>query len=307
MNNTFNPLVSIVIPVYNGSNFLAQAIDTALDQTYKNIEIVVVNDGSKDEGATEKVALLYGDKVKYYSKPNGGVSSALNYGIEKMQGEYFSWLSHDDLYEPEKVECEIDELAKIHDKENAIICCADALIDADGKPIYHPSLKLEGRYTGEELFKTFFTKHLIINGCTLLIHKSVFARCGNFSTFKYIQDIECWVKFMLNNVSFHFIKMPLVKMRVHECQVTVKYPELYYVEMRKFCNDIIDNYIIPKRMNDKCVEAFMAFQYKKNEKQIYKRLEEVYGNVMPFNKYYWLLYGFVFRTVRFIYNKMLKK
>ena len=68
MNNTFNPLVSIVIPVYNGSNFLAQAIDTALDQTYKNIEIVVVNDGSKDEGATEKVALLYGDKVKYYSK-----------------------------------------------------------------------------------------------------------------------------------------------------------------------------------------------------------------------------------------------
>lgn len=96
-------------------------------------------------------------------------------------------------------------------------------------------------------------------------------------------------------------------MRVHDGQVTVKYPELYYVEMRKFCNDIIDNYIIPKRMNDKCVEAFMAFQYKKNEKQIYKRLEEVYGNVMPFNKYYWLLYGFVFRTVRFIYNKMLKK
>lgn len=60
MNNTFNPLVCIVIPVYNGSNFLAQAIDAALAQTYKNIEVVVVNDGSKDDDATEKIALSYG-------------------------------------------------------------------------------------------------------------------------------------------------------------------------------------------------------------------------------------------------------
>lgn len=307
MNNTFNPLVSIVIPVYNGSNFLAQAIDAALAQTYKNIEIVVVNDGSKDEGATENVALLYRDKINYYPKSNGGVSSALNYGIEKMQGEYFSWLSHDDLYEPEKIESEIEVLAKMHDKENTIICCADGLIDADGKPIYHPSLKLEGMYTGEELFKVFFTKHLIINGCTLLIHKSVFTRFGYFSTFKYIQDIECWVNFMLNNASFYFIKVPLVKMRVHGGQVTVRYPELYDVEMREFCDDIIDNYIIPEKMNDECVEAFMAFQYKNNEKQIYKRLEEICGNVMPINKYYWRLYGFGFRAVRLIYNKMLKK
>ena len=91
-----NPLVSIVIPVYNGSNFLSQAIEAALSQTYKNIEILVVNDGSKDDGATEKVALSYGDRIKYLSKPNGGVSSALNYGIEHMSGDYFSWLSHDD-------------------------------------------------------------------------------------------------------------------------------------------------------------------------------------------------------------------
>ncbi|MDD4547058.1 MAG: glycosyltransferase family A protein, partial [Oscillospiraceae bacterium] len=95
-----NPLVSIVIPVYNGSNYLAEAVDSALAQTYKNIEIVVVNDGSNDEGATEKVAKSYGDKIRYFSKENGGVSSALNLGIENMKGDYFSWLSHDDLYKP---------------------------------------------------------------------------------------------------------------------------------------------------------------------------------------------------------------
>lgn len=307
MNRVFNPLVSIVIPVYNGSNFLSQAIDAALSQTYNNLEIIVVNDGSNDQDATEKIALSYGDKITYYSKSNGGVSSALNYGIMKMKGEYFSWLSHDDLYEPQKIEIEIQELARIQDKENTIVCCSDSLIDINGKPIYHPSLKLEGMYSGENLFKIFFTKHLIINGCTLLIHKSIFTRFGDFNTFKYIQDIECWIKFMLNGVFFYFIKDSLVKMRVHDGQVTVRYPELYYVEMRQFCNSIIDDFILPEKMSKSCIEAFMIFQYKANEQQIYKRLEEVYANVMLFKKYYWILYGIGFRVVRFFYNKLLKK
>ena len=74
----YQPKVTIIIPVYNGSNFLAQAIDAALAQTYKNCEILVINDGSKDDGASEKIALSYGDKIKYFCKENGGVSSVLN-------------------------------------------------------------------------------------------------------------------------------------------------------------------------------------------------------------------------------------
>lgn len=98
----YNPLVSIVIPVYNGANYMREAIDSAINQTYDNIEIIVVNDGSTDNGETERIALSYGDKIKYYKKENGGCASALNYGISKMQGEWFSWLSHDDVYYPEK-------------------------------------------------------------------------------------------------------------------------------------------------------------------------------------------------------------
>ena len=83
----YEPLISIVIPVYNGSNFMADAIDSALSQTYKNIEIIVVNDGSTDGGKTEEIALSYGDKIRYYSKENGGVSSAVNLAIQNMKGE----------------------------------------------------------------------------------------------------------------------------------------------------------------------------------------------------------------------------
>ena len=100
--------VSIIIPVYNGSNYVNLAIDSALRQTYKNIEIIVINDGSKDN--TLKIINSYKDKVKVIDKENGGVSTALNLGIKNMTGDYFSWLSHDDLYYPEKIEREVNYL-----------------------------------------------------------------------------------------------------------------------------------------------------------------------------------------------------
>lgn len=102
-----NPLVSIIIPLYNGSNYISEAINCALIQTYKNIEIIVVNDGSKDNGAGRDIALSFGEKIKYFEKENGGVSTALNFGISKMHGEYFSWLSHDDIYLPNHIENQV--------------------------------------------------------------------------------------------------------------------------------------------------------------------------------------------------------
>ena len=66
----FHPKVSIVIPVYNGSNYLSQAIDSALAQTYDNCEIIVVNDGSRDDGLTEQIALSYGDRICYIAQVN---------------------------------------------------------------------------------------------------------------------------------------------------------------------------------------------------------------------------------------------
>ncbi len=90
------PKVSIIIPVYNGEKYVSLAIESALRQTYSNLEIIVVNDGSTDK--TDKICRSYGNKIRYIKKENGGVSTALNVGIDNMTGEYFSWLSHDDLY-----------------------------------------------------------------------------------------------------------------------------------------------------------------------------------------------------------------
>jgi len=67
----FKPLVSIVIPVFNGANYMRQAIDSALAQTYRNTEIIVVNDGSEDNGQTEAIARSYGERIRFISKENG--------------------------------------------------------------------------------------------------------------------------------------------------------------------------------------------------------------------------------------------
>ena len=119
---SFDPKVSIIIPVYNGSNYLREAIDSALAQTYKNIEVIVVNDGSDDGGKTESIAKSYRNKIRYIYKKNAGVSTALNAGILAAEGEYISWLSHDDVYIPNKLEVQINYL---RNENNPVILYSD--------------------------------------------------------------------------------------------------------------------------------------------------------------------------------------
>ena len=112
MNDLKNYVVSIVIPVYNGSDFVCEAVESALNQTYSDVEVVVVNDGSNDDGRTRDCLKPYLDRIVYIEKENGGVASALNEGISRMSGDFFTWLSHDDLFDNNKVKRQIEEVIK---------------------------------------------------------------------------------------------------------------------------------------------------------------------------------------------------
>jgi len=221
------PLVSIVIPVYNGSNYLAEAIDSALAQTYPHCEVVVINDGSTDGGATEVVAQQYGDRIRYFSKENGGVSSALNKGIEMMQGEYFSWLSHDDLYTPDKVAHAVEALQTVPDPLRTIVVCDLDLIDAAGKLIYRPVKKsVIGLFSGREVLLKIF-RGLSIGGCNLLINRSLFFEYGSFQSLRTAQDMECWTRFMLHGCNYIFIEHRDVKSRIHSEQDTQRLSHVF--------------------------------------------------------------------------------
>jgi len=208
-----NPKVSIVIPVYNGANYLREAIDSALSQTYKNIEVIVVNDGSNDGGETEEVARSYGNRIRYFYKENGGVASALNLGIRNMEGEYFSWLSHDDVYYPKKIEEQINYLNKL--KENDVIVYSDyQLVDSKSnfiKDIELPEIEPK-KLLSALLYERF------INGCTLLIPKKCFRDEKPFKeNLRTTQDYDLWFRLMIDYEFLHLQKV-LVKSRQHSEQ-----------------------------------------------------------------------------------------
>lgn len=199
-----NIFVSIIIPVYNGSNYLSEAIESALAQSYSHIEIIIVNDGSDDEGKTEAIARSFGDKIKYFYKKNGGVSSALNFGIAHMSGDYFSWLSHDDLYAPNKIERQVAAIETDRD----IILCSGLLMDAQKNIIRHKTKLLSGRYSGRELFQKTIDGYNL-NGLGFLIPKTILDEVGGFNVnMKYIQDFDCWLRIMQLREDIRFICLP---------------------------------------------------------------------------------------------------
>ena len=108
-------MVSIVIPVYNAEKYLRECIESALNQSYKDIEIIAIDDGSEDNSL--KILESFNHKIKIISKKNGGTATALNKGIKEMTGEWFKWLSADDVLYPNAVEELIKEAKKIKDKK----------------------------------------------------------------------------------------------------------------------------------------------------------------------------------------------
>jgi hypothetical protein len=235
MNLPTSALVSIVIPVYNGSNYLAEAIDSALAQTYPHIEVVVVNDGSSDDGRTEQVALSYGDRIRYYKKVNGGVASALNYGIEKMAGDYFSWLSHDDLYTTEKVARQMQALAAAANPRTVIYSNYAVFSDDPGGAL---PVALKG--VPPEAFRYWLTVENALHGCALLIPKAAFAECGTFDlTLRTTQDYDLWFRMA---AAFSFVHIPdtLVKARSHAQQDSLKMGAIVLKE----CNTLLSGFAL---------------------------------------------------------------
>jgi glycosyltransferase involved in cell wall biosynthesis len=251
----FNPLVSIIIPVYNGSDFLAEAIDSALMQTYKNIEILVVNDGSTDGGKTRNIAHGYGEKIIYFEKENGGVATALNFGIDKMQGDYFSWLSHDDKYYPHKIEHQIAQLTTLEDKNSVLYSNYDFINEKGSvlSTVTLPHINPEGFY-GWILYES------ALHGCSLLIPKECFVKCGNFDMNLWTtQDYDLWFRIA---EKFHFIhnEEVLISSRTHENQTSRTMPRRSIIECNQLYAKVLKK-LEPKLFNDVAYMTKLADAY----------------------------------------------
>ena len=265
MPSKFNPKISILIPVYNGANYMCEAIDSALAQTYKNIEVIVVNDGSTDDGESDAISKAYGDKIRYFSKVNGGVSSALNLGIKKMTGDYFSWLSHDDLYCQNKISSQIDYLRHSVNKE-IILFCDIKFIDANGKFIN--SLAIDEVYLNNPILLILST---YLHGCSLLIPKTAFRKFGMFNeTLQCVQDVEMWLRLAMAGFQFTYLPKVMVQSRVHPQQTTWTLKDHHAKEKRDYNLWAIDS--IDKQTLRAYHEEIFKILFKKNQPDAIDRL-----------------------------------
>lgn len=303
-------LVSIIIPAYNASNYLAEAIHSALKQTYKNIEIIVVNDGSPDDGATKRVAESFGDKIRYFEKQNGGCASALNYGIQQMKGSWFSWLSHDDLYLPSKIE----ELLTLVDRyslnpDTTVLGCNDLIMGPSGKTSANLFNNTTGVMTPSQAFGETLNKKTF-NGCGLLIPKNILDSVGGFRTdYKHLLDRELWMRIAAQGYGFCYADDALVVSRVHNQQITVKAQDSLYIEEET----LIKEYIPIAADREGFLEHLCYFAVKRQHIELGKELKAILSQKnkltlsVRIKLVKWRAEGALKKLVRDTYKNILRK
>ncbi len=313
MGNSFTPRVSIIIPVYNGDPYLRESIDSALAQTYENLEVIVVNDGSRDNGATEAIALSYGDKIRYIKKENGGVSSALNLGIQHMTGDYFSWLSHDDRYDPEKVAASVAYLAQFSNRERLLVMCGGYYIDKNANHLrdMHFDFKRDKVYSDTEVVE-YLLKHSTLDACCLLIPKTAFDECGLFNEDLFCnQDALMWYEIFLHGYGLVVCEdQKLVAYRLHAAQTSKTRRDLLLSNSEILARIIAPTFASFTTPSHRLLHLFVRFNARYycvaavNECVRVGRETGVFRKSDVFRARLWLLYGKCRNLLKAIYHRL---
>lgn len=186
------PLVSVVIPTYNREKVVLTAVDSALNQSYRNLEVIVIDDGSTDN--TREALAKYGDRIRYYYQSNQGVSAARNHAINVANGKYIAFLDSDDEWFPNKIEKQIEYLEANPDL--SFVACL--------------SMKEKRTYSGYEdhagQFLRFIREPFTQNMTRYVARRECFQQFGLFDTkMQGPEDWEMWLRLLKNGCRFGYV------------------------------------------------------------------------------------------------------
>jgi glycosyltransferase involved in cell wall biosynthesis len=281
--------VSVIIPTYNRETYISQAIESVIDQTYKDIEIIVVDDGSTD-GTFQKIQ-PYEDSIHYIYTENGGPSHARNVGLKNATGDYIAFLDSDDLYYPDKIELQVEFLERF--QEIAMVCTEFSGFDDEGYwdechlkkyhgpayknmsygEIYSESYTLDSlgmestRWRGKKayignVFDTYLN-NIIISTNTIMFRKGVLDSVGLFDKRFHLLEEYHFVLKICKHYKIAFLDVPTFKLRYHSDQISEANRESIEVVITKQSNMV--KIVEELGLND-------DLYYSKHSDQVHKRL-----------------------------------
>ena len=206
-----NPLISVIIPVYNGARYLRAALESVFAQTYREFEVIVVDDGSADESGV--IAQSFPD-VRYIHQANQGVAAARNNGLEAARGEFFAFLDQDDLWTPDKLKLQVEYLLSHPDVGYTL---------TQQKFFLEPGETLPAWFR-KELFDSVHTGWVL---GTLVVRRTVFEQVGNFATGYSAANDSDWF-FRAKAAAIPMAVMPelLLLKRIHDANDSARAKEI---------------------------------------------------------------------------------
>ena len=214
------PLISIIIPLFNSETYIAEAIKSVLGQTWQNWELIIVDDGSTDRSSEMVQPFLKDERVRLYSKPNGGAASARNLGIKKSNGNLIAFLDADDFWLPEKLENQITCFRQY--PEIGVCGTGMKIIDPQGQVLSQGTVP---DFHGNP-FPTIL-EYSLANMTTAMIRRNVFEKSGLFDETlgKAPEDYEFWLRVGKYTI-FHVMSEPLACYRCGHGNTSEVYSEL---------------------------------------------------------------------------------
>lgn len=224
-DSTSTVLVSVVIPTYNAEAFLTQTLNSALAQTYKPIEIIVVDDGSTD--GTRRILETYRGRIQIVLQTNKGAGTARNTGIAKSHGKYIAFLDADDQWESTKLSCQVAAMEK--DAE-AGVCYTDGIY-YDGKEVVLVSHAAFRRAYSGWVFDPLFIENFIITS-SVMVRRNCLEIVGCFNP-EYLnaQDYDLWIR-LAKRYRFIYLDKIFVRYWHHGGSLSKNYDRLYAADFR---------------------------------------------------------------------------
>jgi glycosyltransferase involved in cell wall biosynthesis len=198
MSGADQPLVTVVVPVFNGERYLRSSLDSILAQTYPALDVLVVDDASTD--GTPAIIASYGDRIRSFRQPqNRGIYGNMNDGIERAKGSLIAIYHADDLYEPEIVAREVEFLQR--NPEAGAVFASDIFITPDdsvrGKLVLPPEVLGDGPFDYPTILNTLLTyKNRILRCPSCMVRASVYKELGSYRPEKFLNtsDLEMYLR-----------------------------------------------------------------------------------------------------------------